>query len=221
MLALCLATFSGAAAELSDIEKRWLRGVWPVVQYDKTAQMLLDTAVQPQPALNAAPLALSYIGGRCKLVFSVRGTAQADTALNGLDADLQDAAIELMAAHELGHCQRYQSGAWHGMPAGFVAQESAALHLASLAAWAELQAARREEGYGDLIGLAWTERHRAPLYARLHGWLPALRSADMVLGSHHDTRAWVELARAGLPGSRLSIFDAPAGLCAAGLQLLH
>ena len=32
MLALCLATFSGVAAKLSDIEKRWLRGVWPVVQ---------------------------------------------------------------------------------------------------------------------------------------------------------------------------------------------
>ena len=81
-----------------------------------------------------------------------------------------------MAAHELGHRQRYRSGAWHGMPAGFVAQESAALDPASLAAWAEMQAARREEGYRDLVGLDLTERHHAPLYARLHGWLLALRS---------------------------------------------
>lgn len=84
MPALCPATFSGAAAELSDIEKRWLRGVWPVVQHAKAAQMHLDTAVQPQPVLNAAPLVLSYIGGRCKLVFSIRGTAQADRTLYGL-----------------------------------------------------------------------------------------------------------------------------------------
>ena len=84
MPALCPATFSGAAAELSDIEKRWLRGVWPVVQHAKAAQMHLDTAVQPQPVLNAAPLVLSYIGGRCKLVFSMRGTAQADRTLYGL-----------------------------------------------------------------------------------------------------------------------------------------
>ena len=64
--------------------ERWLRGVWPVVQHAKAAQMHLDTAIQPQPVLNAAPLALAYIGGRCKLVFSMRGKAQADTALDGL-----------------------------------------------------------------------------------------------------------------------------------------
>ena len=107
------------------------------------------------------------------------------------------------------------------MSTGFVAQGSAALDPASRATWAEMQAARREEGYGDLFGLAWTERNQTLLYARLHVWLLALRSADPVPGSHHDTRVWVELARAGLPGSGLSIFDAPAGLWAAGLQMLH
>ena len=57
-----------------------------------------------------------------------------------------------------------------------------------------MSASRREEGYGDLVGLAWTAERHPQHYARLHAWLLAERSRDLVPGSPHDTLAWVRLA---------------------------
>ena len=38
-----------------------------------------------------------------------------------------------------------------------------------------MTAARREEGYGDLVGLAWTAERHPQHYDRLHAWLVAER----------------------------------------------
>jgi hypothetical protein len=179
------------AADLSDTEQRWLRGAWPVVTWAKAEGLPLDIVVQPQAAPDAAPLAMAFIDGRCKLVLSMRGNDEAQSTLERTPADLRDAAIELMTAHEIGHCRRHLDGAWLGTPAGFVAREPQGLPQTLRSAWAQMQATRREEAYADLVGLAWVRRHHAQDYARLHAWLLAERSRDHVPGDHHDTLAWI------------------------------
>jgi hypothetical protein len=62
-----LAVAPAAAAELTALETRWLEGIWPVVRFAKASQLPLDIIVQPQDAPGAAPLALGFIDGRCKL----------------------------------------------------------------------------------------------------------------------------------------------------------
>ena len=106
------------------------------------------------------------------------------------------------------------------VPAGFVtATAPAGLSPELRDAWLDMKATRREEGYGDLVGLAWTRRHHPDAYAPLHAWLVGERSRNLQPGSHHDTLAWVRLAG---DGSTLvagpSIFGAAAVLWQAGLK---
>ena len=216
-VAVVLTSFTCLASDLTQTEVRWLKGVWPVVAYAKEAKLPLDIVVQPQPTPGAAPLALAFVEGRCKLVLSMRGNAQARATLERIEPDLLDATLELMAAHELGHCRRYLDGAWYGLPAGFAASEPEELQPDLRAAYMSMKAARREEGYGDLVGLAWTRQRHPQQYARLHGWLIAERSKDLIQGSHHDTLAWVQLAKDGTALVDSSIFTASAALWAAGL----
>lgn len=193
-----MATWPARAAELTATEQRWLQGAWPVIAQARAAQVPLDIVVQPQPSPGRAPLALGFVGGRCKLVLSMRGNPEAEATLARIAPDLVDATLELMAAHELGHCQRWLDGAWNGLPAGFSAgDEPEGLAPERLQAWQAMQAARREEGYGDLAGLAWAWQHHRALYPRLHAWLLAERLHDHVPGAPHDTVAWVRLAADG------------------------
>ena len=76
---------------------------------------------------------------------------------------------------------------------------------------------RREEGYGDLVGLAWSAQRHPRDYARLHAWLVAERSRDLVPGSPHDTLAWVRLAARPSAVADPSMFAGPALLWLAGL----
>lgn len=214
-----LAPFGCVAADLTPTEARWLKGVWPVVAFARQANLPLDVVVQPQPAPGAAPLALAFVEGRCKLVFSLRGNTEAQATLERIEPDLLDAALELMAAHELGHCRRYVDGAWHGLPAGFVASVPQDLSPELRAAYVDMKAVRREEGYADLVGLAWAHQQHPQHYARLHAWLVAERSRDLIQGSHHDTLVWVRLAEHGAALQHSSIFAGPAGLWAAGLAV--
>ncbi|MCW5659077.1 MAG: hypothetical protein KIT60_15355 [Burkholderiaceae bacterium] len=201
-----------AAADLTVTEVRWLTGAAPVVAFAKAQDMPLDIVVQPQDAPGAAPLALGFVDGRCKLVLSMRGNAEAEATLARIDAGLLDAALELMAAHELGHCRRYLDGTWHGLPAGFVAREPASLNAEDRQAYVQMRSTRREEGYADLVGLAWVQRRHAALYPRLHRWLAAERSKDRIPGAHHDTLAWIELVHDGQALAGGSIFGAAAAL---------
>ncbi len=211
----------GHAAELSATEQRWLQGIQPVLAYARAAGLPLDIVVQPQPTPGNAPLALAFVDGRCKLVFSMRGNPEAQATLDRIEPVLLDPILELMAAHELGHCRRYRDGHWHGLPAGFVASVPEAVGAELKPAYADMQATRREEGYGDLVGLAWTQRRHPQHYAALQAWLVAERSRELIPGSHHDTLAWVRLAGTGVaaadaPGET-SIFDAAARLWKVGL----
>ena len=208
----------GLANELTALEQRWLQGVWPVVVFARASALPLDIVVQPQPTPGAAPLALAFVDGRCKLVLSMRGNPQAQATLDRIEPGLLGATLELMAAHELGHCRRYLAGAWYGLPAGFAAHVPTGLGAAWRALFADMQAARREEGYADLVGLAWARQRHAQHYPALRAWLLAERSTDLVPGSHHDTGVWVRLAGDGHALARAPMFDAAATLWAAGLR---
>jgi hypothetical protein len=191
-------------AELTPTEQRWLQGAWPVIAYAKQARLPLDVVVQPQATPDNPPLSTAFVDGRCKLVLSMRGNPQAQATLDAIEPALLDVTLELMAAHELGHCRRYLDGAWFQLPVGFAA---GAESNASLEA-----APRREEGYGDLVGLAWTQSRHPELYLRLHAWLLNERSSDRVPGSAHDTVAWVQLAQDPAMLGRGELFDAPKSL---------
>jgi hypothetical protein len=216
-LAALLAASAVGAADLSATEARWLQGMWPVIAHARASKLALDIVVQPQPAAGAAPLAMAFVDGRCKLVLSMRGNPEAQATLDRIEPALLDAALELMAAHELGHCRRYLDGSWYVLPAGFAAGVPDAVGPELREAWRDMQAARREEGYGDLVGLAWTQRHHPQLYARLHAWLLAERLREHVPRSPHDTLAWVRLAAGGIGAGEASIFSAAASVWQAGL----
>ncbi len=222
-LALALALAFSApvcrAADLSTTEQRWLQGIWPVVTFAKDSGLPLDIVAQPQPTPGLPPLAMAFVGGRCKLVLSMRGNPQAQATLDGIDPLRLDVTLELMAAHELGHCQRYLAGLFlTPPPAGFAARGDAARpEPADAAARHALEARRREEGFGDLVGLAWTQRQHPQHFAALHAWLLAERSKAGVAGSDHDTRAWLALAADGDRLAGPSIFSQPARLWEQGL----
>ena len=196
----------------------WLRGAWPAISHGRAERLPLDVVVQPQPTPNAAPMALGFVDGRCKLVLSLRKNPAAALALQGLEPDLVGPALELMAAHELAHCRRHLDGAWALLPAGFSPPAmppglDSALH----GDYAAMQARRREEAFADLVGLAWTQQRHPQRYARLHAWLVGVRSADLMPGSHYDTLAYVMLARDGASLSGPSIFASAAALWHQGL----
>ena len=195
------------AADLTATESRWLQGAWPVVEFARQTGLPLDIVVQPQPTPGTAPLAMAFVGGRCKLVLSMRGNSEAQATLERLEPELLNATIELMAAHELGHCRRYLDGVWYTLPSGFAANPSAQRDSELVNAREPTEAARGEEGYGDLVGLAWVQQHHPQLYARLWAWLIEERSGDRVPGADHDTVAWVRLAAPGPAWGVMSIFE--------------
>jgi hypothetical protein len=205
------------ASDLTTEERRWLKGAAPVLSFARSAGLPLDVVVQPWPAPAAAPLSLAFVGGRCKLVLSMRGNPEVAASLARIEPDLLDATLELMAAHELGHCQRYVDGHWRDLPAGFTPRPPTMPDPVLRVEFEQMRAARREEGYADLVGLAWVHQRHPALFPRLHAWLMAERSNGRVPGSHHDTLAWARLAQGGIARDKTSIFDAAAALWTAGL----
>lgn len=221
-----LALLSGAlsqtahATDLTPLETRWLQGIWPVVTHARQVLALpLDLVVQPQDTPGQAPLALGFVDGRCKLVLSMRGNPQGRRQLDAIEPALLNAALELMAAHELGHCRRYLDGAWYGLPAGFVAaRPPKGLAPDMQQAWLAMRSTRREEGFGDLVGLAWTAARHPELYARLLAWLVAERSAEQLPGSHHDTLDWLALAKDAAVLDGATMFDGASRVWMRGLK---
>nr|WP_297525100.1 hypothetical protein [uncultured Roseateles sp.] len=218
--ALTVVSTTAHAAVLTALEQRWIAGMTPVLQHARTAGMPVDIVVQPQEAPEAAPLALGFKDGRCKFVLSLRGNPEGEAATQRLPAGLEDSALELMAAHELGHCRRYLEGAWFHLPAGFSATPVPdGLSPDLQRAYLSMKSVRREEGYGDLVALGWTAQRHPDQYAALHGWLMQERSRDLLPGSHHDTLAWLKLARdAKALGSAASMFEAAKPLWAQALD---
>ena len=213
-----LVAASAAAADITPTEARWLKGAWPVIAFAGQARLPLDIVVQPQSPPGAVPLALAFVEGRCKLVLSMRGNPEAQATLERIAPDLVDATIELMTAHELGHCWRYAKGAWYDVPVGFVPAVPLELEGELRSAYVGMTAQRREEGFGDLVGLAWVRQRRPADYERLYAWLAAERTHERVRGSPHDTLVWVHLAEKGVAVVDGSIFKGAAALWVRGLS---
>jgi hypothetical protein len=193
-----LAATARAEGGLTEQETRWLRAAAPVLAYSQQLKLPIDIIVQPKARPNDVPMAMGFEGGRCKLVLSMRGNPDAEAILENVPVKERSMLIEAMAAHEVGHCWRYAQGVWHKMPAGFV--EVGEEHAADATLLEESKAMRenrREEGFADLVALAWTWRHHRADYGRVYTWMAGLRAHQPVPGSTHDTRAWVRLARDG------------------------
>jgi hypothetical protein len=195
---LLLAAHGASAADLTEQETRWLSAAAPVLSYSRQLKLPIDIIVQPEAKPGSVPLAMGFADGRCKLVVSLRGNPDAETILSGVAESARGELIEAMAAHEIGHCWRYAQGAWHALPAGFVeVGEQSASDKSLLAAAKAMRENRREEGYADLVALAWTQNRHPADYGRIYGWLESVRRAQPGAGAGPDTRAWVRLARNG------------------------
>ena len=222
LIPLLLGSSFACAAQLTEVEARWLTAGLPVLTYAKQELKLpIDIIVQPQARAGDVPLALGFEGGRCKLVLSMRGNPAAESILDALPAAQHALMIEAMTAHEVGHCWRYVQGAWHALPAGFVERrrpDDASGGLVELEQ--SLRQTRREEGYADLVALAWTRQRHPAQYGQVLQWLQQVRqplAAEGNAGSH-DTRAWLKLvasdAAFGVAGNA---FEQADGVWRAGL----
>jgi hypothetical protein len=187
---LCLfPAFALAGAALTDMETRWLKAAGPVLAYSQRINLPIDIIVQPVARESDVPMAMGFMNGRCKLVLSMRGNPDAEKVLDRVPEAERTVLMEAMAAHEVAHCWRYAQGAWHALPSGFEASAQGAPD--------EVIQNRREEGFADLVALAWTRRQHPDQYQRVYDWLATLRSEHTAPGGTHDTRAWVRLARDG------------------------
>jgi hypothetical protein len=196
--ALLLASHGApAAADLTDTERRWLAGATPPVAWALQQGLPIDIVVLPRADAGAAPLAMGYQDGRCKLVFAMRGNPAADATLAAIPPALLQAALEAMTAHEIGHCERHRSGAFDSLPSGLADKPDvveSSQPTAELQAMArEMRITRREEAFADLVGLAWTHAHHAGQFAQVLEWFDAAR-ADETPRGFHDTRHWLALA---------------------------
>ena len=195
-LALVLASPASQAADLTDTEQRWLKAGWPVVAYAREQKLPLDIVVQPQPTPGAPPIAMGFVDQRCKLVLSMRGNAAAERTLAQIEPDLLGPVVEAMVAHELGHCWRYVNGAWSTVPAGFAdTGDAAGVDPALAQLRRDMRETRREEGFADLVGLAWTLSRHPQHYERVHAWFETVRAGQPLAGALHVTRAWIGLVR--------------------------
>jgi hypothetical protein len=219
LAASCAAAQAACGADLTALEQRWIGAASPVIDYARGLQLPIDIIVQPRTGPNDVPMAMGFDGGRCKLVLSLRGNPQAERILSGVNPDARGELIEAMAAHEIGHCWRYAQGAWHALPAGFVeVGEESAADPALLAASKAMRETRREEGYADLVALAWTRSRHPQDYGRIYAWLDQVRQDQPVARNGHDTRVWVRLARDGAGfGKDGQPFDAALPLWREGL----
>lgn len=211
--------FAHAGAQLTDMEMRWLKAAAPVLAHAQRIGLPIDITVQPVAGPNDVPLAMGFADGRCKLVLSMRGNPNAESVLDKVAEADRPVLMEAMAAHEVGHCWRVAQGRWHALPAGFVETgDERADDPALLVEARAMRENRREEGYADLVALAWTQRYHPDSYSKTYAWLSALRNDQPVPGSGHDTRAWVRLAGKGsVFAQTASPFEDVAPIWRAGL----
>ena len=211
-----LAGTAHADTRLTEREQRWVEAMQPVVAYARGQGLPVDIVVQPSDTPGIAPVAMGHVNGRCKLVVSMRANPLADDTERHLPPDLFRPVAEAIAAHEMAHCWREVRGGWRGPPDtddALPADADPDLRTR----WTAMRATRREEGFADLVGLAWTWRQHPQAYARVHAWFSQERADPPFAGSHHDTRAWLRLAARGGFVDGVTPFDQVADLWAAGV----
>lgn len=188
---------AGPRGKLTELETAWLVDAAPVLAFARASGLPLDVVVQPRSRRGDAPIAMGHVDGRCKLVLTLRGNPDAGTLLEGVDPARTALLRETMAAHEIGHCWRHVHSAWHTLPAGFVdssAEADSATSASPAFSLRSMRLTRREEGFADLVGLAWTAARHPAHYAWVHAWFMQVRDEPELPGSHHHTSAWLRLA---------------------------
>jgi hypothetical protein len=216
-LLLLLSSSLASAAQLTEMETRWLSAGSAVLAYAKQELKLpIDITVQPQARANDVPLALGFQDGRCKLVLSMRGNPNAEDILSSVPAAQQPLMIEAMVAHEIGHCWRYAQGIWHVLPAGFEESGPAAPDATQEQLQA-LRETRREEGFADLVALAWIQQRHPAQYGDVAAWMAKVRQPSPATRSH-STLAWLQLAPTGAAfAGDLPLFEQAGKLWRQGL----
>ena len=197
-LAAVLTLFgpTSQAAALTATESSWLAAAAPVLAFARAQQLPLSITVQPQDTPGQTPIGMAFIDGQCVLVLSMRGNPEAQAMLQRITPGLLTPIIEAIVAHELGHCWRHLQQTWGSLPSGLVeingfsqvSDEDAVLLK-------DMWRTRREEGFADLVGLAWTLRHHPARYDEVHAWHVSLRADQAVDSAPHDTRIWIRLAK--------------------------
>jgi hypothetical protein len=221
---LLLCSNFASAAELTDMETRWLTAGSAMLKYAKKELKLpIDVIVQPTGKPTDVPLALGFQDGRCKLVLTMRNRTNVEDVLSSVPAEQRPLMIEAMFAHEVGHCWRYVQGQWHEMPAGFEEHADHADHAAANQVQAqaqELEQTRREEGFADLAALAWIQQRHPEQYGAVAEWMRQVREpspASRVVGSH-TTMEWLQLAPSGDAfAADLPLFEQAGSLWRKGL----
>ena len=217
---LLAAPFAHADARLTETETRWIAAGMSVIRYARGADPPIDIVVQPSDQPDSSPIAMGIKDGRCKLVLSMRGNPGATPLVASVPADLFDAVVGAVFAHEIGHCWRYVQGEWNALPAGFSpgagcgAVDARPERHRSAFPTAHRSESRNEEGYADLVGLAWTRRAHPQQYGEVRSWLERFR-ADALPGEHHDTAAWLRRALRSRRRSTRGV-AVPAGQAAVG-----
>lgn len=207
------------AAALTATESAWLAAAAPVLAFAKAQKLPLSVMVQPQDTPGQTPMGLAFIDGHCVLVLSMRGNPEAQAMLDRIEPGLRNPVIEAIVAHELGHCWRHLQLTWGTLPPGLmeingfsqVSDEAADLLK-------DMWRTRWEEGFADLVGLAWTLQRNPSRYDEVLAWHVALRADQAVDSGPHDTRVWIRLAKdkaAFKPAA--SIFEQVDSLWQAGL----
>ena len=221
MLALVLLPPTARAVVLTPTERQWLEAAVPVLLFARAQALPLDILVQEQPTPGETPMGMAFIGGRCKLVLSMRGNPEAQATLDRIAPDLRGPVVEAIAAHELGHCWRHLQQQWGRVPEGLADERwRSRVSPAQAELLAEMWRTRREEAFADLVGLAWTLAHHPARYAEVHAWHVRLRATQAVDTGPHDTRLWVQLAhdRQAFGAATASIFEQVRPLWLAGLR---
>ena len=216
---LGLASSATGAGGLTATELAWLEAAVPVLDYAGEQGMPLDIVVQPQDSPGETPLGMAFINGRCKLVLSMRGNPEAQAVLDRVDPGLRSVVVEALVAHELGHCWRHLHHLWGTLPANVeVSSDFSRVSPEMAEMIRDMWQTRREEGFADLVGLAWTLLHNPARYPEVHAWFVRLRAVQEVETAAHDTRVWVRLAvDKGAFATQLSIFERVNALWVTGL----
>jgi hypothetical protein len=210
---------AATTAQLSATELAWLRAAAPVLAFARAEKMPLHVLVQPQDTPGQTPMGMAFIEGRCVLVLSMRGNPEAQATLDRMPPGLQGPVVEAIIAHELGHCWRHLHQTWGTLPSGLMelsgfSQVTAEQEVLLKDMWRT----RREEGFADLVGLAWTLQHHPQHYAAVHAWHVRERAEQAVDTGPHDTRVWIRLAEDTQAFGRSgSVFERVDGLWQAGL----
>ena len=193
---LTLSSPPGQAAALTATESAWLTAAAPVLAFARAQRLPLSIIVQPQDTPGQTPIGMAFIDGHCVLVLSMRGNPDAQALLERVEPGLLHPVIEAIVAHEVGHCWRHLQRSWGKLPSSLMEMEGfSQVSRQDAALLKDMWRTRSEEGFADLVGLAWTKQHNPSRYDEVHAWQARLRADQSVDTGPHDTRVWIRLAK--------------------------